>query len=93
MYVFNSTIDILFFLDIILNFRSSYFDASTGEEVTYSTQIAKNYLYSGRLWIDLLASIPIDTIVEFFIEEQDSTLQLFGLLKLIRITRLGKIIS
>ena len=32
--VINATIDLLFFLDILINFRTTYIDFKSGEEVT-----------------------------------------------------------
>jgi len=50
-----------------------------------------------RFWIDVLATIPIDTFAGFFLTNNSSSstlfLQLFGILKLIRVLRLGRIIS
>ena len=62
----NYVIDVIFFLDIVLNFRTTYFSAKTGDEIFAPEKIARNYL-GGKLAIDLLASIPIDSIVEFIL--------------------------
>ena len=53
--------DFFFLVDIIVIFRTTYFDSLLCEEVTDGKQIAKNYL-TGRFWIDFLAMIPIDYI-------------------------------
>ena len=81
--IFNSFIDVMFVVDIIVNFRTTYFNMKTGEEVYTSTLIAVNYLKT-RFTIDLLATIPFDTIGEIFLGNSNSTmLQIFGLLKLV----------
>ena len=80
MFTINSSIDFLFFVDIVFNFRTSYFNQRTGDEVVDSRIIAKSYLYSSRFLIDLLASIPIDTFASLILGKQSSQLQLFGLL-------------
>jgi len=55
--------------------------------------IAWNYL-KFRFWIDFLATIPFDTGAELLISNNDSgVLQLFSLLKLVRVLRLGKLIA
>ena len=69
--VVNAIIDFLFFIDILINFRTTYIDIKSGEEVTkvlsYSSsqmqplKIAKKYL-RGRFWVDVLATIPFDII-------------------------------
>jgi len=46
----------MFFFDIILGFRTTYFDAQ-GMEVRDPKQISKNYLY-GMFMVDFLSSIP-----------------------------------
>ena len=72
-------------------FRTTYVDKYTGIEEFDTKTISKRYSL-GRFWIDLLATIPFDTIA--LISGGSSTaLQLFGILKLIRIARLSRIIS
>lgn len=51
-----------------------------------------NYL-KGRFWIDLLATIPFDTIVELIFLQTTKEFQLFGILKLIRIARINKLVA
>ena len=85
-------IDFLFFIDILVNFRTTYFNKRTGDEVILPAKIARNYISSGRFFIDLFASIPIDDFVGIF-SSNAGDLQLLGLLKLVRVLRLGKIIS
>lgn len=83
----------VFFVDIIINFRTSYINTRTGKEIFSSNKIAKHYL-KARFWVDALATIPFDTIGSaFFEDESGSTLQLFSLLKLMRLLRLSRIIS
>jgi len=60
-FVLNSVIDFCFLLDIIVNFRTTYYDPHTGDEVTNKRKIAIHYL-RGRFWIDLFSTIPIDNI-------------------------------
>lgn len=64
MIVINSVIDFVFFIDIILNFRTTYYNSLTGDEVRDPVKIAKNYVFGGKFVIDFLASVPLDTIVE-----------------------------
>ena len=86
-------VDFMFFLDIIVHFRTTFIHPKTGEEIFYPMEIAKHYL-KGRFWIDLLATIPFDTIAEIIFSGSNVTmLQLFSLLKLARVLRLGRIIA
>ena len=90
--VINSTIDVLFAVDLVVMFRTTYIDSYTGEEIFNGNKIALNYI-KGRFWMDLLATIPFDTIIESINPGSASEIQLTGILKLIRITRLTKIIA
>jgi len=58
-------IDFFFFIDIIVNFRTTTLN-KTGEEVTSSIQIATEYLKT-RFIIDFLATVPLDDIGSLFI--------------------------
>ena len=72
--IMNSFIDIFFFIDIIVNFRTTYMNTKTAEEITAPQQIAMNYLKT-RFIIDFLATIPFDLIGGFiFSSEEDAQL-------------------
>jgi hypothetical protein len=60
-------IDVLFAIDILINFRSCYIDPKTDNLVTDPQMISRNYI-KGRFWIDLCASIPFELFVIFFDE-------------------------
>lgn len=57
--ILNACVDFCFLLDVLVNFRTTYFDSRTGDEVFDTKMIAKNYLKS-RFWIDFIATIPVD---------------------------------
>jgi hypothetical protein len=61
----------------------------TGDEIKLPSKIVTNYL-KGRFTIDILATIPFDSIAEQFTGENISTNRfvMFSCLKLIRILRL-----
>ena len=87
----NAFIDVSFLLDIIIVFRTTIV-GTDGEENTNQKQIAKKYL-QGSFFIDFLSTIPMDSLALIFFEpELASNFALFGALKLIRVTRLGRII-
>ena len=52
-------IDLLFLLDIVVNFRTTFYDKD-GDEIFDAKIIAKNYALGGRFTIDALATIPFD---------------------------------
>ena len=74
----DSLINLIFFMDIALRFRTTYIDPISGEEVINSFLIAKRYIKSKNFPLDVLSSIPFDTLVE----SDSITLKLFGILKL-----------
>jgi hypothetical protein len=84
--------DLFFFLDILVAFRTTFADMETGEEVFNSKQAAMSYLKS-RFIIDFVSTVPVDTIAELITGESKPELKLFSLLKLVRVTRLGKMIA
>ena len=57
--VFDNIIDIIFYLDIFITFRTQYIDPKSEDLISDSKRIAVNYL-KGRLIIDILASVPLD---------------------------------
>ena len=89
----DSMINLIFIIDVIINFRTTFIHKVTGEEIIEAKKIAINYIKS-RFLIDLIASIPFDNIADIFIPTGNtSTLNLITLLKLFRVLRLGRLIS
>lgn len=52
-------IDICFYLDIIISFRTTYQNPYTGDEIYDGWLIAKNYFF-GRFVIDFFSTIQFD---------------------------------
>ena len=93
--IINGFVDFFFMLDILINFRTSYLNELTGAEVVNLKAIAKKYL-KGRFLVDFLASIPVEIFTYMFVGgSKDNTfvLQMFGLLKLVRVLRLSRLIA
>lgn len=90
--VMNWIIDLLFMLDVVINFRTTIVNEKTGEDIIDDKIIAMRYL-KGKFWVDILASIPFDFIELFIKSNSGFTFQMFGLLKLIRILRLSRLIT
>lgn len=80
-------------VDVFINFRTTYVNSKTGEEIFDVKMITKNYL-KGRFWIDILASLPMDVVTLIFAPSASNNIifDLFGLLKLVRVLRLSRII-
>lgn len=88
----NIIIDIAFGLDICVAFRTTFYDVDTGDEVWNGKRSAMGYLKT-RFPIDLISTIPIDNIMFVITNEKKPVFALFSLLKLVRVTRLGRIIA
>lgn len=85
-------IDIIFVADIVINFRTAYENSKTGKLVTSWSAIAIKYVLNGRFWIDLLASLPLEVIALIPVGSNQN-LKILGILKIIRLLRLGRMIS
>lgn len=94
MDLFNGLIDVMFMVDIFINFRSSYYNDATGEEITDCKSISISYL-KGKFWIDLVASLPLDFLSYGFqeLDKNSQILDFIGLLKLVRVLRLSRLIT
>ena len=61
----------LFLIDIVVIFRTSII-GDNGERVTDQKTIAIKYL-KGSFWIDLLSTIPLDSMAGIFLEPELAT--------------------
>lgn len=92
----DAIVDTIFFIDIIICFRTIYIDEN-GEEHSDLGLIAKKYI-SSTFIIDLLSIIPFDLLLQKqkasgVGEDENSTWTLmFGILKLGRLLRFNKIV-
>lgn len=89
----NYFIDFAFFLDIILNFNTTYQDSKTGEEMTSRCDIFSNYVTTMFL-LDILATVPIYEMFCLILSgNMSKQVQLLSMLKLVRVFRLQKVIT
>uniref|UniRef100_A0A3Q2YWH0 Voltage-gated inwardly rectifying potassium channel KCNH2 n=1 Tax=Hippocampus comes TaxID=109280 RepID=A0A3Q2YWH0_HIPCM len=79
-------VDIMFIVDIVINFRTTYVN-SNDEVVSQSARIAVHY-FKGWFLIDMVAAIPFDLLIYRSGEE---TTTLIGLLKTARLLRLVRV--
>merc|ERR1719265_282595 len=91
-------IDIFFFADMVVTFRSAFLDAD-GVTNTIPSEIRRHYL-QGWFIVDFLSTFPIDWILETIVPDVRSNsraikliriARLIRLLKLVRIFKLGKL--
>ena len=90
--VINIIIDCFFFLDILVSFRTTYINERTGAEVKDVKMISRYYL-RGQFTIDILATVPFDSLAEWMFQSDEVIFKFFGALKLVRVMRLSKIIT
>ena len=94
VYVLVDTfINVIFILDMLVNFRTTYIDEETGEEITEPKEIASNYIKS-KFKIDLIGVIPYDDIARFWISCGSShSVNWIILIKMIRVLKVYDVIS
>lgn len=100
-FVFDLLVDVYFLVDIVLSFRTAFYNFH-GDLEYYPGQIIKNYIKSWFL-VDITGSIPINYVV--LVMELDSTtagykgnrflrmMRLFRLLKLLRLLRVNRLLK
>lgn len=88
-YVVELIIDLLFCLDVALNFRTTI--VTETEEITSPTKIFNTYA-KGWFFIDLGSSLPLDLLVASYEPIQSARLLKFGkIFKVVKFARLSKI--
>lgn len=87
LLVFNLGVDLMFVIDIFINFRTTFIKLNTDEVISNPKQIALHYL---KTWfvVDFVAAIPFEFMIT---PEVDSATTLFGLLKTARLLRLVRV--
>lgn len=85
--VINAIVDLFYLIDILVTFRTTYMDLVQAVPVLDSAKIAERYIKSGNFFIDIVSSIPWDSILNLEI------LELLGLLKILRMRRLNSMIK
>ncbi|XP_062384607.1 potassium voltage-gated channel subfamily H member 7 [Sardina pilchardus] len=80
-------VDIMFIVDILINFRTTYVNANE-EVVSHPAKIAVHY-FKGWFLIDMVAAIPFDLLISARGSEETTTL--IGLLKTARLLRLVRV--
>ena len=65
--VFDYMIDSLFWIDILINFRTIYKDKQD-EDVKDGKKIAIRYALYGRFPVDIIATMPLDLIILIFFD-------------------------
>jgi hypothetical protein len=88
----DSIIDIIFMVDIVFRFRTSYIDPISGEEVLDSFLIARRYVTGMSFYFDVISTVPFDDWFGDSASSSGSPLQFLGLFKIGRIVRISNVI-
>ena len=64
----NLVIDLLFLIDTLANFRTSFTNPMTGDEVLEPKKIARHYI-GGTFWIDFFSVLPLELILGSFFND------------------------
>ena len=86
--IINYVIDLFFYLDILVAFRTSFLTFD-GQEIRDWKLIAFNYMFHGTFFLDLLSVLPFYELIP----GKQKVVKILGVLKLIRIKRLPKLIA
>ena len=92
MRLIDDFMDVLFIVDVVINFRSTFVDEK-GNEIFNSLAIRKHYM---KTWfaIDVLAAFPFDIVYGWIMGgTQQSKLGVLAILKCFRLLRLGKMLK
>ena len=79
--------EILFYLEILLNFFTSYSDPEHYEVIDSLKMIAVHYIRHGNFIVHLLAAFPWYEVIDY--QADDQLLRDLTLFKMLRISRLG----
>ena len=83
----DNLLDILFVIDIIVMFFTSY-QTNKGDEIKDSVDIARNYISSRRFYFDTLSIFGSSVF-----SNQNKIMKVFGFFKMARVTRLNNYIN
>jgi hypothetical protein len=86
--IVDSLINVFYFIDICINFRTTFISTSNGKEIKNPKLIANKYLY-GRFPIDLLSSIPFSMLSGF----KSDYLLMCEMFKFLRVLRIMSLIQ
>ena len=89
-YVVDLSVDYLFLIDVVLNFRTAYLDENDNE-ITDPRRVAWRYATSW-LFVDLVSSLPIDSMSSNW-KKTGSVTRLGKLLKLSKILKVFRLVK
>jgi hypothetical protein len=64
-FVFQNVVNLFFFLDMLVAFRTTFYDLVTGDEV-YNPKRSAMVYFKGQFTIDFFSTVPFDTLGYIF---------------------------
>ena len=60
----NGFVDTIFWMDIFLQFATSYVDPASGDEIFSPKKIANHYIFEGSFLVDFMSTFPFSAFFE-----------------------------
>jgi hypothetical protein len=79
-------------VDVALNFRTAFYDAENAEMITDTMPMIKNYLIKRVGWMDIISSIPFQTLQLDSNPNVSNNLKTLQILRLCQVARIMKVI-
>ena len=92
LYVFDILKDIFFFMDLILNFITAFYDKN-GNLIRVPKIIARHYVSTKLFYFDLITALPIPLVADLIIHQDDTHANLLRLLRFLRFLRLIRVLK
>ena len=61
-FLINLFVNLIFGIDIIIGFMSSYVDVANGDEIFAPKMIARHYIFKGSFLVDFMSTFPFTEI-------------------------------
>lgn len=92
--IFDECVTVAFFIDMCVTFNTAYVDTQSDVLIIDRALIAKRYL-KRWFWIDLVSTIPFDTLFSLFTNANSSlsSIRLIRMLRLFRLFKLSRLLK
>lgn len=91
LFFVNRSVDLVFLVDIVLNFFLMHVDRETGKWVSQLRDIQYNYL-RGTFTLDVISILPFDVVGIFMNSPAVSQLKVLRILRLVKLTKLLRVL-
>jgi len=88
--IFDYLVDALFFVDVLVNFNTAYYDSFTEVYVFDRSKIAVTY-FTFWFWVDVVSAIPLEVFLILVASSNANFIRFVKLFRLIRLIRVIKL--